>query len=91
MWMYNKFDGIIIYITGDRQEVSFSLTKDKKMFEEVIRRVRVLSDLLTEQKTPILEPSQNCLDCQYYSRCFISKKNSKQFELGELLGLSKKN
>ena len=91
LWIYDKLDGMIIYITSDREEFTFSLTRDKKMFEEVIRRVRVLSDLLTEQKTPILEPSQNCLDCQYYSRCFISKKNSKQFELGELLGLSKKN
>ncbi len=91
LWIYDKLDGMIIYITSDREEFTFSLTRDKKMFEEVIRRVRVLSDLLTEQKTPILEPSHDCLDCQYYSRCFISKKNSKQFELGDLLGLSKKN
>ena len=59
------------------EEFTFSLTRDKKMFEEVIRRVRVLSDLLIEQKTPILEPSLNCLNCQYYQRCFISKKNLK--------------
>src|SRR3989338_6828729 len=43
MWIYDKTDGIIIYITGDREETIFSLTRDKKMFEEVIRRVRVLS------------------------------------------------
>jgi CRISPR-associated exonuclease Cas4 len=82
---------MIIYITSDREEFTFSLTRDKKMFEEVIRRVRVLSDLLIEQKTPILEPSINCLNCQYYQRCFISKKNSKQFDLAEILGLSKEN
>jgi CRISPR-associated exonuclease Cas4 len=67
------------------------LTRDKKMFEEVVRRVRVLSDLLSEHKTPILEPSHNCMDCQYYQRCFIPKKNSKQFSLSEILGLSKEN
>ena len=91
LWIYGKTDGMIIYITGDKEEFTFSLTRDKKMFEEVIRRVRVLSDLLIEQKTPILEPSINCLNCQYYQRCFISKKNSKQFELAEILGLSKEN
>ena len=91
LWIYGKIDGMIIYITSDREEFTFSLTRDKKMFEEVIRRVRVLSDLLNEQKTPILEPSINCMDCQYYQRCFINKKNSKQMSLAEMLGLSKEN
>ena len=89
MWIYDKTDGIIIYITGNKEEIMFSLTRDKKMFEEVIRRVRVLSDLLKEQKTPILEPSNDCTECQYYQRCFITKKNTKQVSLSEMLGLSK--
>ena len=89
MWIYDKIDGVIIYITGNKEETIFSLTRDKKMFEEVIRRVRVLSDLLKEQKTPILEPSNDCTDCQYYQRCFITKKNAKQMSLSEMLGLSK--
>jgi len=91
LWIYDKKDGMIIYITSDKDEFTFSLTRDKKMFEETIRRVRVLSDLLNEQKTPILEPSLNCMDCQYYQRCFIAKKNSKQLSLAEMLGLSKEN
>ena len=91
LWIYDKPDGMIVYITRDREEFTFSLTRDKKMFEEVIRRVRVLNDLLNEQKTPILEPSLSCLDCQYYQRCFISKKSSKQLSLAEMLGLSKEN
>lgn len=89
MWIYDKTDGIIIYITGNKEESIFSLTRDKKMFEEVIRRVRVLNDLLKEQKTPILEPSNDCNDCQYYQRCFITKKNTKQISLSEMLGLGK--
>ena len=89
MWIYDKTDGIIIYITGNKEEIMFSLTRDKKMFEEVIRRVRVLSDLLKEQKTPILEPSNDCTECQYYQRCFITNKNTKQVSLSEMLGLSK--
>jgi len=89
MWIYDKIDGIIIYITGNRDEIMFSLTRDKKMFEEVIRRVRVLNDLLKEQKTPILEPSNDCSYCQYYQRCFIKEKNAKQVSLAEMLGFGK--
>ena len=91
LWIYDKQDGMIIYITNDKEEFTFSLTRNKKMFEEIIRRVRVLSDLLSERKTPILEPSLDCLDCQYYQRCFIAKKNTKQLSLAEMLGLSKEN
>jgi len=91
LWIYDKQDGMIIYITNDKEEFTFSLTRNKKMFEEIIRRVRVLSDLLNERKTPILEPSLDCLDCQYYQRCFIAKKNTKQLSLAEMLGLSKEN
>jgi len=91
MWIYDKSDGIIIYITGDRNETTFSITRNKKMFEEVIRRVKVLNDLLKEQKTPILEPSTDCSECQYFERCFMKKVNTKQLSLAEMLGLGKKN
>lgn len=90
MWIYNKDDGIIVYITGDRKETTFSLTRNKKMFEEVIRRVRVLNDLLKEQKIPILEPSTECSNCQYYEKCFTKKKNAKEISLADMLGIGKK-
>lgn len=89
LWIFNKMDGIIIYITGDRRESSFSLSKDKKMFEEVIRRVRVLNDLLKEQKVPILEPSEDCSTCQYYQRCYIKEKIGRSVSISELVGLKK--
>ena len=66
LWIYDKPEGIIVYISGDRKETTFSLTRNKKMFEEVIRRVRVLNNLLKEQKAPILEPSTECSECQYF-------------------------
>ncbi len=91
MWMYDKVDGVIVYITGDKKEITFSLTRNKKMFEETIRRVRVLNDLLKEQKTPILEPSSDCSDCQYFERCFTKKKSSKQISLMGMFGKEKKN
>ena len=90
MWIYDKPDGIIVYISGDRKETTFSISRNKKMFEEVIRRVRVLNDLLKEQKTPILEPSTECNDCQYFERCFMKMKNTKQLALSEMLGLGNK-
>jgi len=89
MWIYDIVDGVIVYITGDRKETTFSLTRNKKMFEEIIRRVRVLHDLLKEQKTPILEPSSDCSNCQYYERCFMKKKMSRQVSLLGILGAGK--
>ncbi|MGY5149810.1 MAG: hypothetical protein ACW9W3_07080 [Candidatus Nitrosopumilus sp. bin_68KS] len=91
MWIYDKDDGIVVYISGDRKETTFSLTRNKKMFEEIIRRVRVLNDLLKEQKLPILEPSTECSECQYYERCYMKKKNSKQVSLAEMLGMGDKD
>ena len=91
MWIYDKVDGVIVYITGDKKEITFSLTRNKKMFEEIIRRVRVLNDLLKEQKTPILEPSSDCSGCQYYERCFMKKKTSIQISLMGILGKEKKD
>ena len=89
LWIYDKRDGIIVYISGNREETSFSVTRNKKMFEEVVRRARVLNNLLTEKKVPILEPSLDCNNCQYYERCYIVKKNAKQVSLAEMLGISK--
>lgn len=91
MWIYDKVDGVVVYISGDRKETTFSLTRNKKMFEEIIRRVRVLNDLLKEQKLPILEPSTECSECQYYERCYMKKKNSKQVSLSEMLGIGDKD
>ena len=91
MWIYDIVDGVIVYITGDRKETTFSLTRNKKMFEEIIRRVRVLHDLLKEQKTPILEPSSDCSNCQYYERCFMKKKMSKQVSLLGMMGMGDKD
>ena len=77
MWAYDKVDGVIIYINGKGDEVSFSVTKNKKMFEETVRRVRVLNDLLKEKKTPILETSIDCTECQYFERCYTKIKMGK--------------
>lgn len=89
MWIFKKVDGIIVYLTPDGKESSFSLSKDNKMFEEVVRRVRVLNELLGEKKVPILEPSLECSSCQYYQRCYLKEKISKQINIHELFGIGK--
>ncbi len=86
MWMFDKVEGIITYITRDGKEDSFVSTKNQKMFEEVIRRTKVFNDLLKEKKKPIIEPSTECLNCQYYTRCFIKKKEGKSISIPSLFG-----
>jgi len=89
MWIYDKIDGVIIYIDNKGKETSFSITRDKKMFEETVRRVRTFEALLKEKKTPLVEPSIECSTCQYYERCFVHKKESKTINLMNLLGSTK--
>jgi CRISPR-associated exonuclease Cas4 len=91
MWMFNKIEGVVVYITPDGKEESFVTNKNQKMFEEVIRRTKVFHDLLERNtdpkaKPPIIEPSIDCLDCQYYERCYIRKKEGKQITLSSLFG-----
>ena len=89
MWIFNKKDGAIVYLAGDDKESSFIVMRNKKMFEETIRRVRVFSNLIGEKKIPILEPSQECSGCQYYERCYIKKQEGKQFTLSEFFNIKK--
>lgn len=91
MWIYDKVDGIIVYITSDKRETTFSTSRNKKMFEEVIRRVAVLHDLLKEKKAPIVEPSEQCSQCQYYERCYMKKMNAKQLNIAEMLKFGNKS
>jgi len=90
MWIFDKIEGVIVYMTGDGMETSFALYREKKMFEEVIRRVRVFSNLISDKKVPILEPSTECSSCQYYERCYIKKREGKQITISELFGSKNK-
>lgn len=74
LFAFNKDDGILIYITAEGKTVEFSVTKNNRMFEETVRRARVLSTLLKDGKAPIVEPSELCLNCRYYERCYARKQ-----------------
>lgn len=91
MWIYGKENGIVVYMSGGHKETMFSLARNKKMFEETVRRTRVLANLLKENNTPILEPSAECAGCQYYERCYTTRRNTKQISLHEMFGLGGKS
>ena len=92
MWMFDQIEGVIVYITPDGKEESFVTNRNQKMFEEVIMRTKIFHDLLEKNnadpkaKPPIIEPSLDCLDCQYYERCYIKKKTGKTITISSLFG-----
>ena len=90
LFAFNKSDGIIMYINLEGKTIGFSVTKNNSMFEEIIRRTRVLNTLLRESKVPIVEPSDLCLTCKYYQRCYYREKKTSNFSLETLLSLGKK-
>ena len=74
LFAFNKDEGFLIYMTEDGKMVEFSVTKNNRMFEELVRRARVLSTLLKENRVPIVEPSNICTTCKYFERCYARKK-----------------
>jgi CRISPR-associated exonuclease Cas4 len=74
LFAFKKVEGILVYITDEGKSEEFAVTKSNRMFEEIIRRAKVLSTLLTESKVPIVEPSDLCLTCKYYDRCYNREK-----------------
>ncbi|MEM2760293.1 MAG: hypothetical protein QXU32_01210 [Nitrososphaerales archaeon] len=89
LWIFQKMEGVLVYMTNDGKSVEFAFTRDKQMFEETVRRARVLNTLLTEEKVPILEPSEMCQTCPYYERCYIQQKKYSNLTLERLLGFKK--
>jgi CRISPR-associated exonuclease Cas4 len=93
LFAFNKDEGFLIYMTSEGKTVEFSVSKSNKMFEEIIRRARVLSTLLKDNKVPIVEPSDLCLSCKYFERCYAREKGKDDGTsdiLAELFGKRKK-
>jgi CRISPR-associated exonuclease Cas4 len=74
LFALHKDEGLLIYMTEDGKMVEFSVSKNNRMFEEIVRRARVLSTLLKENRVPIVEPSNICTTCKYFERCYARKK-----------------
>ena len=82
--------GLVVYFTQDGQQTQFFVGKSNRMFEQVVRRARILSILLGERKTPVIEPSRYCLTCKYNDRCFPQQKDTGPQLLEGLFSLGKK-
>ena len=89
LWAYGKEEGMVVYVSGDGEEVAFSLARDRGMFEEVVRRSKVLTDMLEAGRIPIIEPSAECSGCQYYERCYVKRKSTPQISLAKMLGIER--
>ena len=90
LFIFNKIDGVLIYMTPEGHTSEFFITKNNKMFEDVIRRARILSTLLKESKIPMIEPCDLCLSCKYYERCYYRERKISNFSLETLFGREKK-
>jgi len=88
MFIFESQGGFIVYFTPDGKFAEFSVSESKRMFEQVVRRARILHLLLKEKKTPVVEPSELCFSCKYYQRCFGQQKESEH--LLDILGIGKK-
>lgn len=88
MFIFEIHGGFIVYFTPDGKFAEFSVAPSKRMFEQVVRRARILHLLLKEKKTPVVEPSEFCFSCKYYQRCFGQQKESEH--LLDILGIGKK-
>jgi CRISPR-associated exonuclease Cas4 len=89
LFVFNKNDGVLIYMTPDGQSLDFFVTKNNRMFGDVVRRARILSTLLKECKVPIIEPCDLCLSCKYYERCYYRERKTANFSLESLFGRGK--
>ena len=89
MYVFDKESGFIVYFTPEGKYVEFNISKSKRMFEQVVRRARILNLLLKEKKTPVVEPSELCFSCKYYQRCYGQQKESEH--LLDVFGIGKKN
>ena len=88
MYVFDKESGFIVYFTPEGKYVEFNISKSKRMFEQVVRRARILNLLLKEKKTPVVEPSELCFSCKYYQRCYGQQKESEH--LLDVFGIGKK-
>ncbi|HXV88569.1 MAG TPA: hypothetical protein VD710_05695 [Nitrososphaeraceae archaeon] len=88
MFIFDIQGGFIVYFTPEGEFVEFSVSESKRMFEQVVRRARILYLLLKEKKTPVVEPSELCFSCKYFQRCFGQQKESEH--LVDILGIGKK-
>jgi CRISPR-associated exonuclease Cas4 len=89
LFALDKELAIVVYITPEGTHTQFFVGKSNRMFEQVVRRARILSMLLEERKKPVIEPSPFCVGCKYNDRCFPQQKDKSPQLLEDLFGTNK--
>ena len=84
--IFNIDSGVLLYVDGGGNSVEFSMARDNRLFNETLRRAKILSMLLKEKKVPIIEPSYECMECQYQERCYIRKWKYSDSLIDKILG-----
>ena len=90
LFAFNKPEGILLYLTGEGKAAEFSITKNNRMFQEIIRRSSHTKHIIERKQSPYREPCDLCLTCKYYDRCYTREKKQSNFSLDNILGLAKK-
>ena len=52
LFAFDKTDGILIYTNIDGGTIEFSLTRNNRMFQEIIRRARILKPRCSKEESP---------------------------------------
>lgn len=86
LFIFNIDNGVLLYADGEGNTVAFSTVKDNRLFNETIRRAKILATLLKEKKVPIIEPSNECMECQYQERCYTRKLKHEDSFIDKILG-----
>lgn len=70
LYMFDKPEGVIVYFDREGNEMEFQVPKSNKLLNETKRRARILNTLLKNNITPMIEPSERCLQCPHNEKCF---------------------
>ncbi len=76
LFILKKFTGMLVYLDMNKNVRYFFITKNERMFDELIRRGKILKTLLEEKRAPVMEISSDCLKCKYYGRCYNRENNN---------------
>jgi len=74
MFVFETQGGFIVYFTPEGKFVEFSVSPSKRMFEQVVRRARILHLLLKDKKTTSCRTKRTLYFMQVLSKMFRTAK-----------------
>src|SRR5205085_12004391 len=77
--MFKKEEGVIVYFDRDGNEMEFIVPKSERLFNETLRRARILNTLLQNNVVPALEPSIRCSSCPFNEKCYYPSEDKQKW------------